>query len=299
MKPISNQLLAALASVSLLGATAFGQAVSGTGAPRKPSPPGSAGAESTTQGTGATGGVTDSGTRATSHGSELAPGSLHSVGGPSTAVDPARITGSGVATPGAASTSRFTPGAPGVPNGVGVGASGRGAVTSGTETRTTVPDRAVTERPVVTEPATTTTTTRSRRKGAAIRRTETVAPATNPKVVSGSTETVVPGTDARVVVPGTTTTAVVPGANKTRVVPGTTNPEVLPGRATVAPGTTVAEPAKTIVTGRGAGPATTGPGTSAPTIDTTGAGTGTGGTVTPPLPATLPGATTTASGSTR
>jgi hypothetical protein len=263
MKPISNQLLAALASVSLLGATAFGQAVSGTGAPRKPSPPGSAGAESTTQGTGATGGVTDSGTRATSHGSELAPGSLHSVGGPSTAVDPARITGSGVATPGAISTSRFTPGAPGVPNAVGVGASGRGAVTSGTETRTTVPDRAV-----VDGPGTHVTTT---------------VPPDNRRNRRGNKGT------------ATTRTATGVEANTT-----TTSAATAPGRTTTAgPATPPIDPARTLVPGSCAGAATTGPGTAAPTTDTNGSGTGTGGTVTPPLPATLPGATTTASGSTR
>src|SRR4051812_14617588 len=110
MKRISHHLLATLATVGLLGVSGFGQAVSGGGAPRKPSPPGPAGAESTTQGTGATGGVTDSGTRTTSHGSELAPGSLNSVGGPSSAVDPARITGSGNAAGGNTGTSRFTPG---------------------------------------------------------------------------------------------------------------------------------------------------------------------------------------------
>jgi hypothetical protein len=112
MKRIIPHLLATLASVALLGATAFGQAVSGAAAPVKPSPPGSAGAESTTQGTGATGGVTSGGTRATGHGSDLAPGSINSVGGAPSAVDPARTT---VVAPGATidpGTSRFTPAPP-------------------------------------------------------------------------------------------------------------------------------------------------------------------------------------------
>jgi hypothetical protein len=108
----TSHLLAALALAGLLGATAFGQAVSVPSGPKPPSPPGPAGAESTTQGTGATGGVTDSGTRATSLGSQLAPGSIHSTEGGGTPVAPVPVERARPVLPPTTVPSRVVPGTP-------------------------------------------------------------------------------------------------------------------------------------------------------------------------------------------
>lgn len=80
----THHFLAALAALSLLGASSYAQSVAEP-RPKAPSPPGSIGAASPTQGTGATGGVTDGGTRATSKGSQLAPGSGGGYEGPTVA----------------------------------------------------------------------------------------------------------------------------------------------------------------------------------------------------------------------
>jgi hypothetical protein len=134
MKRISNYFLATLATATLLGATAFGQQVSEPGAPKAPSPAGSAGAESTTPGTGATGGVTSGRTRATSRGSDPAPGSINSVGGAPSAVEPARVTGAGDAPAANTGTSRFTPAPPPVKKKAGSGPSAPGTVETTTTT---------------------------------------------------------------------------------------------------------------------------------------------------------------------